>query len=197
MENKIRCFPYKRLLHVVPAPANGRLSARDLGRTPGGDVHAPFRSSPTASPRGTLWAPSAPAAPPSTAVIPGTAPHACAPRPAHPAPLTSLRPAEPRVRSMSRTRPRARPQRLRVTPRSRPQARLPFPPAPCAPARARRHTRAAVAFTWNAGSKSLARRLPARAPPPGRPPHRLPCRRQGRLSPTRSRPHQCWDTVAA
>lgn len=119
------------------------------------------------------------------------------PGPAHPAPLTSLRPAEPRVRSVSRTRPRAKPQRLRVTPRSRPQARLPFPPAPCAPARARRHTRAAVAFAWNAGSKSLARRLPARAPPPGRPPHRLPCRRQGRLSLTRSRPHQCWDTVAA
>lgn len=118
-------------------------------------------------------------------------------RPAHPAPLTSLRPAEPRVRSVSRTRPCAKPQRLRVTPRSRPQARLPFPPVPCAPARARRHTRAAVAFAWNAGSKSLARRLPARAPPPGRPPHRLPCRRQGRLSPTRSRPHQCWDTVAA
>lgn len=131
----------------------------------------------------------------STAVIPGTAPHACAPRPR--APRSADFPSPGRAAGSEHEPHEAPRQAPEASRHPEIQARLPFPPAPCAPARARRHTRAAVAFAWNAGSKSLARRLPARAPPPGRPPHRLPCRRQGRLSPTRSRPHQCWDTVAA
>lgn len=98
------------------------------------------------------------------------------PGPAHPAPLTSLRPAEPQVRSMSRTRPRAKPQRLRVTPRSRPgslsrprPAPLPAPGATRALLSLSPGTR--VASPWRVGfllARPLQGGLPTGSPAGGR-----------------------------
>lgn len=92
-------------------------------------------------------------------VIPGTAPHACAPRPR--APRSADFPSPGRAAGSEREpheAPRQAPEASRH-PEIQASGPAPFP------ARARRHTRAAVAFAWNAGSKSLAP-PPREASPP-------------------------------